>query len=247
MLRRADSDAKLISEGELEEFEVISAMFRSDGQPGAGRVLSTFNSQCRLAVIYEKMVHALHALYYSCVSLLYISSAEDAVKAGKTVETDSSLARLSEISAAWLAMIGEATHHFIYSVQCARPLSFPPLLLASINNLVATPAMLGANQRILKELIAHRDGGRVFDSRGSLLHVIQSISALIPTAPADPLDVQDNQFQQQDSHLPSEPLLDLNVDEGLEAALDPPAYPHDGYGWSAWGGDSQIPEQSYIA
>lgn len=72
MIRRSDSNAKLVSETEVrsppffqklilsmqsqvEEFEHISMMFPSETAPAAGRVLSTFNAQCRLAVLYEKV------------------------------------------------------------------------------------------------------------------------------------------------------------------------------------------------
>lgn len=109
----------------------------------------------------------------SCVALLHLSSATDALKDGKADSYH--VRRLSDTSAAWTRMIYEAPHHFIYSVQCARPLSFPPLLLATINNLVATPAMLSSNQGCLQALSRHRDGGKAFDSRASLLHVVTTV------------------------------------------------------------------------
>ncbi|KAL8286405.1 hypothetical protein RQP46_004422 [Phenoliferia psychrophenolica] len=251
VLRRADSNAKLPSEDDMEEYEVVSRVFPVGSAPGPGRVLSTFNATARLAVICEKIcdmrrsfptpahraqavaaidgicvrwtellpetlrstehsavpmnVAGAFTLDYSCVVLLHISAATDALEANR--HDDVSLKRIIEVAASWSKMMTLPGRRFLYNVQCALPITFPILLSATVNNLIGTPETLEANHIIMQSLLTHRERGVNLDSYSSMCHVINSIQSLIPSLPAALFGAVDEPFFRQPVYSDQDPWM----------------------------------------
>ncbi|KAK4699783.1 hypothetical protein P7C70_g6474, partial [Phenoliferia sp. Uapishka_3] len=277
-LRRADSDAKLTSEKDLEEVEVGNLLYPVDNQPGPGRVLSTFNAGCRMAVIFEKVMDcrttfatpvqreaavtaidaiclrwaailpaslrqtegnilpmnmgAAYTLHYSCMALLHISAATDAILSRKSPAEDVSLKRIVDISTDWSSMVAMVGQRYSFSVQCALPITFPTLLLCTTNNLIGSHESLEANRHLLAGLMTHRERARNLDSYASISHIINSISSLVPSVPSTVY----SQHAQSPIHSPgySEPDSWM-IQDNLEPSF---AYPPDEMGIPGYGSAS---------
>lgn len=85
---------------------------------------------------------------------------------------------MSRAAAAWGETVFVVGRHFIFTVQVALPLSFPPLLLATVNSLIQSKYSLGVNKAILELFQLHRAEGRGFDSTLSITHIVSFCTCL---------------------------------------------------------------------
>jgi hypothetical protein len=108
----------------------------------------------------------------SCFVLLHISTASDSIKSGETTLEELAAGPLAATASAWGQTVFVVARHFIFTVQIALPLSFPSLLLATVNNLIQSSYSLGVNKAILELYQLHCAEGRGFDSTLSITHIV---------------------------------------------------------------------------